>query len=173
MTDPDLSMLALGSDLTTLGLILNSSRVCIGLIEPEYHLPSCYNVQPPPPAQPKIGSFSDETLFYIFYSMPRDILQEAAAQELLKKEYILMYESLEEWPITMLSSMGGSSPSSSLSSLITPTLQQAAAKQNLASNSMNIANLMNLGNLSSSVGRASGLNPGSLASLGTANPAQL
>jgi CCR4-NOT transcription complex subunit 2 len=54
----------------------------VGLIEPEYHLPSCYNVQPPPPAQSKIGSFSDETLFYIFYSMPRDILQEAAAQEL-------------------------------------------------------------------------------------------
>ncbi|KAF0515155.1 hypothetical protein F8M41_017366 [Gigaspora margarita] len=73
-----------------------------------------------------------------------------------------MYESLEERP-TMLSSIARSSSSSSLSSLTTPTLQQAAAKQNLASNSMNIANLMNLGNLSSSVGRASGLNPGSLA----------
>ncbi|KAF0515159.1 hypothetical protein F8M41_017370 [Gigaspora margarita] len=83
-----------------------------------------------------------------------------------------MYESLEEWP-TMLSSMGRSSSSSSLSSLTIPTLQQAAAKQNLASNSMNIANLMNLGNLSSSVGRASGLNPGSLAGLGATNPAQL
>ncbi|CAG8532930.1 5579_t:CDS:2, partial [Scutellospora calospora] len=95
MTDPDLSMLALGSDLTTLGLNLNSpdalyatftspwseNNQAIGLIEPEYHLPSCYNVQPPPPAQSKIGSFSDETLFYIFYSMPRDILQETAAQE--------------------------------------------------------------------------------------------
>ncbi|CAG8581931.1 12354_t:CDS:2 [Cetraspora pellucida] len=232
MTDPDLSMLALGSDLTTLGLNLNSpdalyatftspwseNNQAVGLIEPEYHLPSCYNVQPPPPAQSKIGSFSDETLFYIFYSMPRDILQEAAAQELynrnwryhkdlrlwltkeqgtepftktqafergnyiffdpsnwekVKKEYILMYEALEERP-TMLSSMGGSSSSSSLSSLTTPSLQQAAAaQQNLASNSMNMANLMNLGNLSSTVGGASGLNPGSLAGLGAANPAQL
>ncbi|CAG8684726.1 16191_t:CDS:2 [Gigaspora margarita] len=54
----------------------------------------------------------------------------------LKKEYILIYESLEEQP-TMLSSMGGSSSSSSLLLLTTPTLQQAAAKQNLASNSMN------------------------------------
>ncbi|KAF0472048.1 hypothetical protein F8M41_025096 [Gigaspora margarita] len=66
--------------------------------------------------------------------------------------------------------MGGSSSSSSLSSLMTPTLQQVAAKQNLVSNSINIANL---GNLSSSVGRVSGLNPGSLAGLGAANPAQL
>ncbi|RIA83299.1 hypothetical protein C1645_699585 [Glomus cerebriforme] len=101
MTDPDLSMLALGSDLTTLGLNLNSpdalyatftspwadNNQVAGLIEPEYHLPSCYNVQPPPPAQSKIGSFSDETLFYIFYSMPRDILQEAAAQELYNRNW--------------------------------------------------------------------------------------
>ncbi|CAG8576371.1 14845_t:CDS:1, partial [Racocetra persica] len=93
--------------------------------------------------------------------------------EKVKKEYILMYEALEERP-TMLSSMGGSSSSSSLSSLSTPSLQQAAAaQQNLASSSMNMANLMNLGNLSSTVGGASGLNPGSLAGLGAANPAQL
>ncbi|KAF0364796.1 hypothetical protein F8M41_013857 [Gigaspora margarita] len=168
MTDPDLNI-ALYATFTS---PWSENNQAIGLIEPEYHLPSCYNVQPQPPAQPKIESFSDETLFYIFYSMPRDILQEAAVQELLKKEYILMYESLEERP-TMLSSMGRSSSSSSLSSLTTPTLQQAATKQNLASNSMNIANLMNLGNLFSLVGRASSLNPGSLAGLGAANPAQL
>lgn len=44
-------------------------------------LPSCYNVQPPP-AQTKIGNFSDETLFFIFYSQPRDAMQEMAAHEL-------------------------------------------------------------------------------------------
>ncbi|CAG8528838.1 11472_t:CDS:2 [Ambispora gerdemannii] len=102
MTDPDLSMLALGSDLATLGLNLNSPDSALyttftspwadnnqiaGLIEPDYQLPSCYNVQPPPPAQSKISSFSDETLFYIFYSMPRDILQEAAAQELYNRNW--------------------------------------------------------------------------------------
>lgn len=50
-------------------------------IEPEFHLPSCYNVQPPP-ANTKIGNFSDETLFFIFYSQPRDAMQEMAAHEL-------------------------------------------------------------------------------------------
>ncbi len=32
-------------------------------------------------------SFSDETLFYIFYSMPRDIMQEMAAQELTNRNW--------------------------------------------------------------------------------------
>lgn len=115
-TDPDLSMLALGSDLTTLGLDLGATEWVSDLlrasllpanllrpysnlystfitpwsdskaasalnIEPEFHLPSCYNVQPPP-AQSKIGNFSDETLFFIFYSQPRDAMQEMAAHEL-------------------------------------------------------------------------------------------
>lgn len=51
-------------------------------VEPDFHLPSCYNVQPPPPAASKVANFTDETLFYIFYSAPRDLLQEVAAQEL-------------------------------------------------------------------------------------------
>lgn len=50
--------------------------------EPEFHLPACYNVQAPPPAQTKMSEFSDETLFFIFYSTPRDILQQYAAQTL-------------------------------------------------------------------------------------------
>lgn len=118
--DPDLSMLALGSDLTTLGLDLGATEYvsfslplispsCFDLtpffyrsrnlystfitpwsdsktiaslnIEPEFNLPSCYNVQPPP-AGTKIGNFSDETLFFIFYSQPRDTMQEMAAHEL-------------------------------------------------------------------------------------------
>ncbi|CAG8580081.1 11354_t:CDS:2 [Paraglomus brasilianum] len=101
MSNEDLTMLALGNDLATLGLNLDSSDALYatftspwsdssltpGLIEPEYHLPPCYNVQPPPPAHEKIASFSDETLFYIFYSMPRDILQEYAAQELYNRNW--------------------------------------------------------------------------------------
>ncbi|KAK4050177.1 transcriptional regulator [Microbotryomycetes sp. JL221] len=55
-------------------------------IEPEFHLPSCYNVQPPP-AQSKISNFSDETLFFIFYSQPRDVMQELAAHELYKHNW--------------------------------------------------------------------------------------
>ncbi|GES78829.1 general negative regulator of transcription subunit 2 [Rhizophagus clarus] len=240
MTDPDLSMLALGSDLTTLGLNLNSpdalyatftspwaeNNQVAGLIEPEYHLPSCYNVQPPPPAQSKIGSFSDETLFYIFYSMPRDILQEAAAQELynrnwryhkehqfwltkefgtdpvaktqnyergnyiyfdpeswekVKKEFVLMYDALEERPMlnsmSSISSMSGSS-SSNLSSLA-PTGLQQAVQQNLTVNSMNMSSMSSLMGLSNNIPSgaggtgASGLTANALAGLGGATPAQL
>ena len=51
-------------------------------VEPDFHLPACYNVQPPPPGSSKAAAFSDETLFFMFYSSPRDALQEIAAQEL-------------------------------------------------------------------------------------------
>jgi CCR4-NOT transcription complex subunit 2 len=51
-------------------------------VEPDFHLPPCYNVQPPPPGPSKAAAFSDETLFFMFYSSPRDALQEVAAQEL-------------------------------------------------------------------------------------------
>lgn len=47
-----------------------------------FKLPACYKNVNPPPAISKIFQFSDETLFYIFYTMPRDVMQEAAAQEL-------------------------------------------------------------------------------------------
>lgn len=52
-------------------------------VEPGYYLPACYrNVQATPPAHQRMRTFSDEILFYVFYSMPKDIAQEAAAQEL-------------------------------------------------------------------------------------------
>jgi len=35
----------------------------------------------------KMSLFSDETLFYIFYSMPRDALQVAAAAELQARDW--------------------------------------------------------------------------------------
>ncbi|PVF95023.1 hypothetical protein CPB86DRAFT_764737 [Serendipita vermifera] len=53
--------------------------------EPNYHLPSCYNVAPPPPNPKKTAQFSDETLFFTFYSMPRDVFQDLAAQELYNR----------------------------------------------------------------------------------------
>jgi CCR4-NOT transcription complex subunit 2 len=51
-------------------------------VEPDFHLPACYNVAPPPPGPAKAAAFSDETLFFMFYASPRDALQEIAAQEL-------------------------------------------------------------------------------------------
>ncbi|KAI8328000.1 hypothetical protein BC941DRAFT_246948 [Chlamydoabsidia padenii] len=103
MTDPDRSMLALGSDLTTLGLDLNTAdsiystfispwsdtQTPQGLhVEPGYYLPSCYrNVQASPTAHQRMRTFSDEILFYVFYCMPKDISQEAAAQELYARNW--------------------------------------------------------------------------------------
>ena len=52
-------------------------------VEPGYYLPPCYRtVQATPPAHQRMRTFSDEILFYVFYSMPKDVAQEAAAQEL-------------------------------------------------------------------------------------------
>ena len=62
-------------------------------VEPDFHLPGCYNVQPPPPGPTKAQAFSDETLFFMFYSSPKDALQEVAAQELYVRVYALY------WPI--------------------------------------------------------------------------
>ncbi|KAG4304377.1 hypothetical protein PORY_002087 [Pneumocystis oryctolagi] len=112
MENPDLNTLALGSDLTTLGLNLNQSDdrpLYMSFFSPwmdvnttnvwaerKFHLPACYNVQLAPPALSKIRNFSDETLFYIFYGMPRDAMQEAAAQELTNRNW-RYHKELKLW----------------------------------------------------------------------------
>ncbi|GAA5969506.1 hypothetical protein JCM8115_000411 [Rhodotorula mucilaginosa] len=118
-SDPDQTMLALGTDLTNLGLDLGSSDNLYSTfitpwtdaktaqmlnIEPEFTLPACYNVQPPP-ANTKIGNFSDETLFFIFYSQPRDAMQEMAAHELYKHNW-RYHKELRLW----LTKEAGSEP---------------------------------------------------------------
>lgn len=56
-------------------------------LEQDFAIPSCYNVANVQPLQSRIPSFSDETLFYIFYSMPRDVLQELVAEELMGRKW--------------------------------------------------------------------------------------
>jgi len=99
MTDPDLNTLALGTDLTTLGLNLNSPDCLYESFsspfangpsrkEPEFYLPTCYYMQPPiQPAESKVHLFSDETLIYAFYALPRDLLQATAAVELYNRDW--------------------------------------------------------------------------------------
>ncbi|KAL5727651.1 putative NOT transcription complex subunit vip2 [Ranunculus cassubicifolius] len=94
MSDPDLTSLALGIDLTTLGLNLNSgedlhkkfvSPWSDGSTKggPEYRVPECYYAkQPPVLHQGYFSKFKLQTLFYIFYSMPKDEAQLYAANEL-------------------------------------------------------------------------------------------
>ncbi|XP_008385195.3 probable NOT transcription complex subunit VIP2 isoform X4 [Malus sylvestris] len=94
MSDPDLTSLALGIDLTTLGLNLNSTENLHKTFgspwsdepakgDPEFSVPQCYYAkQPPVLHQGYFSKFSVETLFYIFYSMPKDEAQLYAANEL-------------------------------------------------------------------------------------------
>jgi hypothetical protein len=50
--------------------------------EPDYVLPYCYYMQPPALKTSHLAKFQLETLFYIFYNMPKDTLQVYAAKEL-------------------------------------------------------------------------------------------
>ncbi|CBZ53193.1 Tcc1a22.4, related [Neospora caninum Liverpool] len=97
MTDPDLNVLALGTDLTSLGLNLNSPDCLFSSFgspwsdapaarDAESLLPSCY--LPPVPPTFKLShleKFNEHTLFYIFYCCPRLLLQGCAAAELYNR----------------------------------------------------------------------------------------
>ncbi|MCD7455176.1 putative NOT transcription complex subunit vip2 [Datura stramonium] len=97
MSDPDLTSLALGIDLTTLGLNLNSAENLHKMFgspwsdepakgDPEFTVPQCYYAkQPPPLNQAYFSKFQLDTLFYIFYSMPKDEAQLYAANELYNR----------------------------------------------------------------------------------------
>jgi CCR4-NOT transcription complex subunit 2 len=67
-------------------------------LEQDFSLPGCYNVANIQPLQSRIPGFSDETLFFIFYSMPRDIMQELVAEELMGRKW--RYHKLERCWLT-------------------------------------------------------------------------
>eukprot|EP00775_Hariotina_reticulata_P003106 gene3106-3384_t len=82
MSEPDLTMLALGTDLTGLGLNLNSADSLYKvLVSPladtpvradlDFEVPACYKHNPPRLQPGYLAKFKEETLFYIFYSMPQ------------------------------------------------------------------------------------------------------
>lgn len=108
MSNPDLTSLALGIDLTTLGLNLNSSENLHKTFaspwsdepakgEPEFNTPECYHAkQPPALHQGYFAKFQLPTLFYIFYSMPRDEAQIYAANELYNRGWFY-HKDLRLW----------------------------------------------------------------------------
>ncbi|KAI0258819.1 hypothetical protein BC834DRAFT_909402 [Gloeopeniophorella convolvens] len=117
--DPDQALLAVGTDLGTMGLDMQqqgnlystfitpwADSSAAHTVEPDFHLPGCYNVQPPPPGPSKAAAFSDETLFFMFYSAPRDALQEIAAQELYNRNW-RYHKELRVW----LTKESGTAPS--------------------------------------------------------------
>ena len=56
-------------------------------LDADYMIPDCYTVKKVAPLHSRINSFSDETLFYIFYSMPRDFMQVLVGQELMERKW--------------------------------------------------------------------------------------
>lgn len=59
-------------------------------MQPDYKLPECYVVDNVHRVTDKVPSFHDETLFFIFYTQTRDILQELAATELCVSHTFLL-----------------------------------------------------------------------------------
>ena len=98
LTEADRNALALGSDLVALGMSLNSDEKLHSTFaspfskspttgEPQYQLPMCYFMQPPALKTGHLSKFQLETLFYIFYALPKDVLQAYAAQELYSRKW--------------------------------------------------------------------------------------
>ena len=107
MSDPDLTTLALGTDLTTLGLNLNSPEPLYKTFgspwadtpprpELELLLPACYGVQVSRCHVSVFQKFQQETLFYVFYSMPGDEAQLYAADELVARGWGF-HKELKAW----------------------------------------------------------------------------
>jgi len=98
MADKDLNVLALGSDLAGFGLNLNSTECLYSSFtspfseqpsapEPQFSVPLCYIMHPPALKQDNVSKFQMESLFYMFYMMPRDAMQVVAAQELYRRDW--------------------------------------------------------------------------------------
>lgn len=63
---------------------------------PDFQLPECYNIRNVVPQQQKLQSLNEETLFYIFYTMPSDAMQEAVAMELTNRNW-RYHKELKLW----------------------------------------------------------------------------
>ncbi|KAI8523907.1 hypothetical protein RHMOL_Rhmol13G0108000 [Rhododendron molle] len=115
MTDPHWTSLALGIDLTTLGLNLNSTENLHKTFgspwfdkpaqgDPEVTVPQCYYAKEMPPLhQSYFLKFPMDTLFYIFHSMPKDEAQIYAANELCNRGWFY-HRELHLW-LTRVSNM--------------------------------------------------------------------
>lgn len=100
MEPNDRTAVAIGSDVTHMGLNISNSKDKLTrtfaspwvetskhCVIPKFTLPECYKVRSVVPQQQKLQNLSDETLFYIFYTMPKDAMQEAVAVELTNRNW--------------------------------------------------------------------------------------
>jgi len=95
MHDPHLNTLALGMDLTALGNMSfpdafhynAGTELPPSRREPDYTLPQSYYSSPPHMKQVHLEKYGPETLFYMFYNMPKESTQAIAAQELYRRHW--------------------------------------------------------------------------------------
>ena len=91
-----------GVDLPTLGINMGSQEPLLQTypgpwaspnaaplrpLDSEYTIPDCYTVKKIAPLSSRITGFVDETLFFIFYTMPRDFIQMQVATELVARKW--------------------------------------------------------------------------------------
>ncbi|KAJ9609810.1 transcriptional regulator [Cladophialophora chaetospira] len=91
-----------GVDLSTLGINMGSQEPLLQSypgpwaepnaaplrpLDSEYTIPDCYTVKKIASLSSRITGFVDETLFFIFYTMPRDYIQMLVAQELVARKW--------------------------------------------------------------------------------------
>lgn len=56
-------------------------------LDSDFTIPDCYIVHNVAPIQSRISGFTEDTLFYIFYTSPKDIIQEDVATELMSRKW--------------------------------------------------------------------------------------
>ncbi|KAG6008364.1 hypothetical protein E4U21_004568 [Claviceps maximensis] len=98
---PDFRSMITGSDPDNMGLDMSSQEMITTQVKSLFddklprptlaatkvRLPECYNVTNVQPIETKIQNFSEETLFWIFYSCPIDSQQQLAAKELYSRNW--------------------------------------------------------------------------------------
>jgi len=107
MGEPDLTTLALGTDLSALGLPLESPKSLYpSFLSPwadgpapsgvGLRVPECYLQQAPRLQSGHFRSFPENTLFFVFFSMPQDEAQLLAAEELCSRGWSF-HKELQTW----------------------------------------------------------------------------
>jgi len=105
---PDYAALVTGTDMTNLGIDLNSTEHISPQVYslwdteparpaiPRFTLPECYTVGNVAPLESKMTAFSEEALIFMFYSNPGDYQQVMAAQELHNRNW-RYHKKLQLW----------------------------------------------------------------------------
>lgn len=111
--DNDQNNIAKGIDFNMLGLNLASDNksklLCKTLaspwletsrseVEPIYRTPESFRISPNEvmPLEDRVAQFNELTLFFIFYTKPRDILQELVSRELIRRNW-RFHKELQVW----------------------------------------------------------------------------